>query len=270
MNKKLLKSIMLLVVFTMVAAVFVGCNNAPADSDLIEQVDGTEKETIIMGTNPEFPPFEFIGDDGKVDGFDVALVKEIAKRMDAELKIDNMEFASLIGALSNGRIDLIAAGMTVTEDRAKEVDFTESYFTATQMIIVPVDSKIEGTDDLKGKVIGVQEGTTGDLIISEDEVEDDEKEYNVADVQRFKKGIDAVLALMNGRVDAVVIDSNPAKEYVKANEGKIIAIESGMDPEDYAIAVKKGNSELLKSINKAIAEIKEDGTYDDLVKEYIQ
>lgn len=261
------KLILLTLIVTMLFS-FAACTTTETPKQTDADSAPTEEKVVVMGTNAEFPPFEYVGDDGNVDGFDVALVKEIAKRLKMELKVENMEFKSLIGALGNGKIDLIAAGMTVTEERKKEVDFSDTYFTATQRIIIPVGSNIKSGADLKGKVVGVQEGTTGDIIVSEDDVE--EKEYNVKEVKRYKKGIDAVLDLVNGRVDAVVIDSNPAKEYVKANEGKIIDIDSDMEPEDYAIAVKKGNAELLDKINGAIKEIKEDGTYDALVKEYIQ
>lgn len=258
MQRKALKSVLLFVITAMAIAAFAGCTSKEA-----KQVDTQVKDKIVMGTNAEFPPFEFIGDNGEVDGFDAALVKEIAKRINADVTIENMEFKSLIGSLATGKIDLAAAGMTVTDERKLEVDFSQTYFTATQMIIVPVGSATKDAKALKGKVVGVQEGTTGDLIISEDE-------YATKEVKRYKKGIDAVMDLINKRVDAVVIDSNPSKEYVKANEGKIIAIESGMEPEEYAIAVKKGNTELLNKINKAITDIKQDGTYDKLVKQYIQ
>lgn len=249
-----IKLLVLVSMVSIVASMFVGCAGNTSE--------------LVMGTNAEFPPFEYIGDDGQPDGFDVALVKEIARRMNVGVKIENMEFKSLIGSLANGKIDLIAAGMTVTEERKKEVDFSKTYFTANQMIIIPVGSEINSALDLKGMVVGVQEGTTGDIIVSEEDV--DEKEYDVKEVKRYKKGIDAVMDLINGRVEAVVIDSNPAAEYVKSNEGKIVAIESGMETEEYAIAVKKGNTKLLEKIDKALTEIKQDGTYDKLIKQYIQ
>jgi len=266
MKKKIFKLSLLTLVLALAAVSFTGCLTQPSSPST--RVDAPAEEVLVMGTNAEFPPFEYIGDDGQPDGFDIAMVKEIAKRINARLTIENMEFKSLIGSLSNGKIDLIAAGMTVTDERKKEVDFTEKYFTANQKIIIPVGDPIKSAADLKGKVVGVQEGTTGDLIVSEDEV--DVKEYNVKEVKRYKKGIDAVMDLINGRIDAVVIDSNPAQEYVSSNEGKIVAIESGMETEEYAMAVKKDNSALLKKINDALAEIKSDGTYDQLVQKYIQ
>ncbi|MCK9479429.1 MAG: basic amino acid ABC transporter substrate-binding protein [Firmicutes bacterium] len=252
MKKRLFKSVMFIMVLVFIVASVVSCTQQSSD-------------TLVMGTNAEFPPFEYIGDDGQPDGFDVAMVKEIAKRINAELKIENMEFKSLIGSLASGKIDLIAAGMTVTEDRKKEVDFTNTYFEANQMIIIPVDGTIKDALDLDGKVVGVQEGTTGDIIVTEEE-----EDYTVKEVKRYKKGIDAVMDLVNGRIDAVVIDSNPAKEYVASNEGKIVAIESGMEAEEYAMAIKKDNSALLKKVNDALDKIKQDGTYEKLVKEYIQ
>ena len=181
-----------------------------------------------------------------------------------------MEFKSLIFSLANGKVDLVAAGMTVTDERKKEVDFSETYFVAKQKIIVKEGSDIKTLEDLRGKAVGVQEGTTGDLSVSKEEYADEPDHFShEVTVQRFKKGVDAVMDLVNGRVDAVVIDSNPAAEYVQNNEG-LVALESGLEEEEYAIAVKKGNSELLEKINTALSELKEDGTYDKLVEKYLQ
>lgn len=276
MQKKIFRVLALFAICTMAIMAFSACgnNNAPSNEQLTEvdapSGDESADKVIVMGTNAEFPPFEFVGDDGQVDGFDPALVKEIGKRIGVEVKIENMEFKSLIFSLTNGKIDLAAAGMTVTEERQKEVDFSDTYFVANQMIIVKEGSDIKTLEDLRGKSVGVQEGTTGDLSISKEEYADEPDHFShEVTVQRFKKGVDAVMDLVNERLDAVVIDSNPAAEYVKNNEG-LVALESGLDEEEYAIAVKKGNSELLEQINKALAEIKEDGTYDKIVDEHLQ
>lgn len=218
-------------------------------------------EPLKMGTNAEFPPFEFINDNGDIDGFDIAIVKEIAKKLDRELVIENMEFKSLIGAMEAKQIDMIAAGMTVDEDRKKSVNFSDPYFTATIQIVVMEDNTdIKSGDDLSGKKVAVQEGTTSDFICTDD--------LENVEVIRFKKNVDAIMELKAGRCDAVVLDSNPAKEFVSVNPGMVI-LENDLGTEDYAIALPKDNEDLLKSVNDVLKEIKENGTYDKLVSEYI-
>ena len=170
---------------------------------------------LVMGTNAEFPPFEFVADNnqglvGQFDGVDVALAKRIADEMGAELVIENMAFDALIMALDSGRIDFIAAAMTATDERRKTVDFTETYYKAVQYIIVQNDNaSIRAVGDLNGKIVGVQQGTTGDFIVSDDLFPDD--------VMRYSRGIDAVLDLKGGKIDAIVIDSMPATVFVSAN-----------------------------------------------------
>lgn len=220
-------------------------------------------DTLIVGTNAEFPPFEYLNDSAEVDGFDIALMQAIGDKLGMKVKIENMEFKGLIAALKTGKINCIAAGMTVTDERKENADFSDSYYTATQYILVPKGEKVKSMDDLKGKKIAVQEGTTGDFIATDD-VEN-------ATVKRFKKGVDAVQELKNGRVDAVIIDSNPAQVFAKQFSDDIDLIKADFfEPEYYAIAVAKGDKELLEKINKALKELKEDGTYDKLVKKYIE
>ena len=151
--------------------------------------------------------------------------------------------------------------MTVDEDRKTQVDFTDTYYTGRQVIIVKEDSTIAGPDDLAGKKIGVQQGTTGDIYTTDD--------YGDENIERFNKGMEAVQALQQGKVDAVVIDDQPAKTFVKENEGLKI-LETENVEEEYAIALKKGNNELLEKVNKAIKELKEDGTLDKIIAKYIK
>ena len=219
---------------------------------------------LTVGTNAEFPPFEYVGDDGEPDGFDMALVKAIGEKLGVEVQIENMEFASLVSSIGS-KIDIAAAGMTVTPEREKEVSFTDSYATGIQSIIVKEGSDIKTADDLsKGGVkIGVQKGTTGDLYCTWD-IED----KNLGTVERFAKGADAVMALTSGKVDAVVIDNEPAKVFVKNNEGLQI-LETSYAVEDYAIAVSKENPELLNEINGALKELTEDGTIKNIIEKYI-
>ena len=216
------------------------------------------KDTLVMATNAEFPPYEFHeGDD--VVGIDADIARAIGEEMGMEVKIEDMAFDSIIPAVTSGKADFGAAGMTVTEDRKKNVDFTDTYATATQVIIVKEGSDIAGPDDLTGKKIGVQLGTTGDIYA--DDIED-------AKVERYNKGFEAVQALTQDKIDAVVIDGEPAKEVVAEADGLKI-LDEAFTEEEYAIAVAKDNDDLLKKMNEALASLKESGKIDEIVAKYI-
>ena len=216
------------------------------------------KDTLVMATNAEFPPYEFHeGDD--VVGIDADIARAIGEEMGMEVKIEDMAFDSIIPAVTSGKADFGAAGMTVTEDRKKNVDFTDTYATATQVIIVKEGSDIAGPDDLTGKKIGVQLGTTGDIYA--DDIED-------AEVERYNKGFEAVQALTQDKIDAVVIDGEPAKEFVAEADGLKI-LDEAFTEEEYAIAVAKDNDDLLKKMNEALARLKESGKIDEIVAKYI-
>lgn len=214
---------------------------------------------LTMATNASFPPYEYY-DNETIVGIDAEVAALIAQKLGVELEIKDMEFGSIIGAVQTGAVDMGMAGMTVTEDRLKTVDFSDSYATAVQVIIVKDGSEIASADDLKGKKVGVQENTTGDIYASDDLGEDSVKRYN--------KGNDAVAALVSGVVDAVIIDNEPAKSFVAANEGLKILDTSYAD-EQYAIAVSKDNAGLTAAINNALSELKADGTLDSIVNKYI-
>ena len=216
------------------------------------------KDTLVMATNAEFPPYEFHeGDD--VVGIDADIARAIGEEMGMEVKIEDMAFDSIIPAVTSGKADFGAAGMTVTEDRKKNVDFTDTYATATQVIIVKEGSDIAGPDDLTGKKIGVQLGTTGDIYA--DDIED-------AKDERYNKGFEAVQALTQDKIDAVVIDGEPAKEFVAEADGLKI-LDEAFTEEEYAIAVAKDNDDLLKKMNEALASLKESGKIDEIVAKYI-
>ncbi|MDO4556813.1 MAG: basic amino acid ABC transporter substrate-binding protein [Lachnospiraceae bacterium] len=267
--KKLSGLIAALLVLTLA---FTGCSSNTGSEDTSSEGATTAAaesgipDKLIVGTNAEFPPFEFVNDDGEYDGFDIALMQAVCDKIGCEMEVSNMEFKSLLGAMQLNSIDVIAAAMTVTEDRKQSVDFSESYYEAKQVIIVDKDSDIASFSDLDGLKIGVQEGTTGDLFVTPGE---DGALVQNAEVKRFKKGVDAVMDLKNGGVDAVVIDKNPATEFVSSNEDTLKIVEDDAAKEEYAYAVAKGNTELADAINQAVEELKADGTYDALVKEYI-
>lgn len=244
----------------MTAAVMVCGLTACGSAAEGESAEGGE--VITFGTNAEFPPFEFVTSNGVIgqyDGIDMAIAKQIAEKNGMTAEIENMEFDSLLIALENGQIDAVIAGMTVDEERKEEADFSTPYYTATQVMIVKEDSDIASAADMEGKKICVIQGYTGEMC-----VKDMGYEY-----EAFKKGTEAVMELVNGKCDVVVIDSATAKQYVSDNEGlKVVEDAEAFAGEEYAIAVKKGNTELLNMINEAIEEMLNDGTISGLAAEY--
>jgi len=218
-----------------------------------------EKTTLTMATNAEFPPYEFYDGD-EIVGIDAEIAAAVAKSMGLELKIEDMAFDSIIAAVSSGKADIGLAAMTVTKSREKNVDFSDTYAKATQVIIVKNGSTVASPDDLEGKKIGVQLGTTGDVYAAD--IKD-------ADVERFNKGFEAVQSLTQDKIDAVIIDTEPAKEFVASAEGLSI-LDEAFTEEEYAIAVKKGNKELLDDINDALQSLQKSGELDKIVAKYIK
>lgn len=248
MKKKILAVCMVVAMCLGLAA----CGGAAKDSS-----------KIVFATNPEFPPFEFIATNGvlgEYDGIDMAIAKNIGEQIGVEVEMQSMEFDSLLVALQNGQIDATIAGMTVTEERAKSVDFSTPYYTATQVMIVPEDSDITCAADMEGKIITVVQGYTGETCVSD-------LGY---DFVSFKKGTECVMELTNGKCDVVVIDSATAQKYVSDNKGlKTVEDNDVFASEEYAIAVQKGNTELLNKINTAIEKMLADGTISELSAKYI-
>ena len=243
------------------AAETVAASTEAATTAATEAAEQTEGGVLVFGTNAEFPPFEYVGDDGEPDGFDVALIKAVGEKLGMEVQVENMEFDSLVSSIGN-RIDGAIAGMTVTEERKAQVDFSDPYYEAVQFVIVPADSEIANAEDLKNKTIGCQLGTTG-MFLAED--------IEGATAQTYNRAIDAVNDLVNGRLDAVIIDKNPAEVFNTKFEGKVKIIDGAdfdFEAEEYAIALPKG-SELVEQVNQALADLKADGTFDALVSEYI-
>ena len=220
---------------------------------------------LTMSTNAAFPPYEMTADDGSFEGIDVEVAEAIADKLGLELQIDDMDFDAALLAAQNGKSDMVMAGVTVTEERQTVMDFSNTYATGIQVVIVPEDSDIASIEDMTGKMIGVQRGTTGDLYCSAS-VEDGG--FGEENVTPYDNGLTAVQALQNGQVDCVVIDNAPAQEFVKANPGLKI-LDTEYANEDYAIGVAKGNTQLLDAINGAMAELKADGTFQAIVDKYI-
>lgn len=219
---------------------------------------------LVMATNAEFEPFEY-HDGNEIVGIDIEISQKIAEKLGVELEITDLQFDALIPALQGGKADIVAAGMTADEDRKKNVDFSDSYYDASQVIIVGVDSEIAGPEDLEGKTVGVQQGTTGDKYCTN---EDGESEYTVGEVKRYSKGMEAVSDLMAGRVDAVIIDGFPAEKFVEKNPDAIKVLDSVLTEEEYAIAVPKGSTELLEKVNEVLKEMKESGELEEIVNQY--
>ncbi|MFR7451466.1 MAG: transporter substrate-binding domain-containing protein [Gemmiger sp.] len=239
---------------------------ADATSDTASaEVTTVEPGKLIMSTNAAFPPYEMTADDGSFEGIDVEIAGAIAEKLGLELQIDDMDFDAALLAAQTGKSDMVMAGVTVTEDRQTVMDFSDSYATGIQVVIVPEDSDIASIDDMTGKMIGVQRGTTGDQYCSAS-VEDGG--FGEENVTRYDNGLTAVQALNNGQVDCVVIDNAPAQEFVAANPGLKI-LDTEYANEEYAIGVAKGNTQLLDAINTAIAELKADGTIQSILDKYI-
>ena len=223
-----------------------------------------KKDTIVMGTNAAFPPFEYIGGSSgdEVVGFDAEIAREIAKDLGKELEIEDMEFDTLLTALNADKIDFVIAGMTINPKRAESVNFSEPYYEATQAVIVKKgQNAIKAIDDLKGKKISVQLGTTGNDMAS--------KYTEEGNISAFNTGFEAVMELKNGKVDCLIIDQQPALSFIKKNPDLEI-LSFDFDPEYYGIAIKKGDEELLASVNKTLERLKSSGKYDELLSQFMK
>ena len=216
---------------------------------------------LTMSTNAAFPPYEMTTDAGELEGIDVEIAGAIADKLGLELQIDDMDFDAALLAAQQGKSDMVMAGVTVNEERKQVMEFSDTYASGVQVVIVKEGSEIATVDDLAGHMIGTQRGTTGYIYCSDDFGEDS--------VTAYDNGLTAVQALNNGQVDCVVIDSAPAKEFVAANEGLVI-LDTEYAVEDYAIGMAKGNTALVEAVNGALAELKADGTIDAILAKYIK
>lgn len=236
-----------------------------ASSEAASETETAELSTVepgklIMSTNAAFPPYEMTTDSGEFEGIDIETAQAIADKLGLELQIDDMDFDAALLAVQQGKADMVMAGVTVTDERQNVMDFTDSYATGIQSIIVKEDSDIASVDDLDGKKIGTQRGTTGYLYCSDD--------FGDENVVAYDNGLTAVQMLNNGQVDCVVIDNAPAKEFIAANPG-LKLLDTAYVEESYAIGVGKGNTELKDAINAALEDLKADGTLQTIVDKYI-
>ena len=233
--------------------------SSEAASAAATELTTVEAGKLTMATNAAFPPYEMTTDAGEFEGIDIETAQAIADKLGLELQIDDMDFDAALLSVQQGKADIVMAGVTVTDERKAVMDFSDSYATGIQSIIVPEGSDIASPDDLAGKKIGTQRGTTGYIYCSDD--------FGDENVVAYDDGLTAVQALNNGQVDAVVIDNAPAKEFVAANPGLVI-LDTSYAEEDYAIGVAKGSS-LKDAVNAALEELKADGTLLSIVDKYI-
>ena len=271
--KKLSAVLMAGAMMMSLAACGSAASSAPASSEAAsseaassEAASAAELTTVTpgkltMSTNAAFPPYESTDDNGNFVGIDIDVAAAIAEKLGLELQVDDMDFDAALLAAQNGKSDLVMAGVTVTEDRQLVMDFSDSYATGIQSIIVKEDSDIASPDDLADKMIGTQRGTTGYIYCSDD--------FGDEHVTPYDNGLTAVQALVNGQVDAVVIDNAPAKEFVEANPGLKI-LDTAYAEEDYAIGFAKGNTAMQNAVNTALEELKNDGTLQAIVDKYIK
>ena len=233
--------------------------SSEAASSSAAELATVEAGKLTMATNAAFPPYEMTTDTGAFEGIDIDTAQASAEKLGLELQIDDMDFDAALLSVQQGKADIVMAGVTVTDERKAVMDFSDSYATGIQSIIVPEGSDIATPDDLAGKKIGTQRGTTGYIYCSDD--------FGDENVVAYDDGLTAVQALNNGQVDAVVIDNAPAKEFIAANPGLVI-LDTSYAEEDYAIGMAKGSA-LEDAINATLEELKADGTLQSIVDKYI-
>lgn len=253
------KALLVSLVVVLVVSVAAGCGQkkSPGYATVMKQ------KKLIVGTEATFPPFESVDEQNKVIGFDIDLAAEVAKDLGVQLEVSEMKFDSLIPALQTGKIQMIAAAMSIKPERMDVVDFSNPYYDAGQSIVVTANNAvITKADDLKDKKIGVQTGTTGDTTVSE--------AYKNAKITRYDRFTDAFLDLQNGNLDAVVLDAPVAKAYVDASGGKLKIIGDPLSSEKYALAFNKGDKDLVDAANKTLERIKKDGTFEKLVQKWFK
>lgn len=255
MKKKFLAAAVTVFAITLLAA---GCK---------KEEYGLTDNKIVVGTNAEYEPFEYLNDNGDLAGFDIDLMNALGEKMGVEIEWVDMAFDSLIGAMEAGNVEMIAAAIGPTEERKKSCDFSEVYYSGYQSIVTNKDNPITTFEELKGKTIAVLEGSLSDMIASGEN--QDYGTIDGAEVKRFKNSTQAIQELENGAADAVLIDAIIAERFVADRDG-LVQNEVEGTGEDTVLAIKKGDTELVDKINTALEEMKEDGSYDALYQKYFE
>jgi len=263
-----MKKLFALLLAVLMVASLAACGNSAAKETEAPKTDAAfttiEEGKLIMSTNAAFPPYEMVADDGSFEGIDVEVAGAIAEKLGLELVIDDMDFDAALLAVQQNKSDIVMAGVTVTEDRQMVMNFSDSYATGVQVVIVKEGSDVT-MDNLGEKMIGCQRGTTGYIYASDSP---ENGGYGEDHVTAYDNGASAVQALINGQVDCVIIDSAPAEAFVAANAGLTI-LEGTWVEEFYAIGMNKENTALLEAVNGALKELSEDGTLASIVAKYI-
>lgn len=249
-----MKKILAIILCAVMVFAFAGCASFRTYDEIKE--DGK----LVVATNATFPPYEFRDDNGDFAGIDIEIMQAVGEYLGLEVVITDIEFDAIITSVSSGKADIGIAGMTVTEERLVNVDFSDTYATGKQVVITASDSGINGVADLAGKKVGVQTGTTGDIYASDDDT--------IGSVEQFNSGTEAVLALSQGKIDAVIIDNEPAKKYIEKYENLVI-IDEEYTYEEYAMCIAKGNTELVEKINEALKALKDSGELQKIIDKYI-
>ena len=244
---------------TAAAAETTGAAETEATEAAAAEFTTIEEGKLIMSTNAAFPPYEMVADDGSIEGIDVEIAGAIAEKLGLELVVEDMDFDAALLAVQEGKSDIIMAGVSVTEDRLMVMNFSDTYATGVQSVIVKEGSDVT-MDNLADKMIGTQRGTTGYIYASDD--------YGDDHVTAYDNGASAVQALLNGQVDCVIIDNAPAQEFVAANPG-LTLLDGAWVEEEYAIGLNKDNTALLEAVNAALAELTADGTVQAIIDSYI-
>lgn len=245
------------------AASDAAASDTAAPSEAASEEAVTDSEPLVMATEPGFPPYEYYDDNNEIVGVDVDIAREIAAELGRELVIEHMEFSAITAAVNSGKADFGAAGMSVTEERLKEVDFSVEYATSKQMILTTADSDIQEAADLTGKTVGVQLGTVADLALS------DPADYPDVSVERYNKYMEAANDLIAGRIDAIVLDVLTAEELVTMDESLVIR-EKELFTDVYAFCVQKGNTEMLDAINTVMQRLLDEGKVEEYTKAHMQ
>lgn len=262
---KNLKKILVVGIMTTVLA-SCGAKNKDQGSNDSSEV-GKENTSLVddgvldLGTSADLPPFEFYDDNKKIVGIDAEIAKAIGKKLGVEVKIKDMDFANIIASIESNKLDGGIAGLSKTPKREKNVNFSDTYATSVQKILVKKDSSYKNPDDLAGKKIASQLGTTGEAVAKE--------KYGEDEVQSFNKNADAVVALSSGKVDCVVLDEQTVNKFAEANNN-LKVLDEALAKDEYAIALDKKNDKLLEQVNKAIKELKEDGSLDKIIDKYME